>query len=87
MSINVKYKKHKKSLPMPIIIKLLKSNDTKINQTGEIRLSMYGGTKISLISDFSSEKRKVRKQWSNRNGASLKEQKKKVNLEFLMAYL
>lgn len=50
---------------MHIIIKLLKTNDKKIKTAREKKLSMYRGTTISLRSDFSSEKIKVRKQWSN----------------------
>ena len=41
MSINVKYKKHKKSLPMPIIIKLLKANDTKKDKSDQRNKTQY----------------------------------------------
>lgn len=66
MSVNLKHtqKNMRKSTLIHIISKLLNTNEKKIKAATEKRLSMYRRLKINLRSDFSSEKIKVRKQWT-----------------------
>lgn len=77
----------RKSIPMPIIRKLLKASDKKIKADQRNKTQYVQRNKDKFEPDFPSEKMKVRKQWSNRNAASLKQQKEKFNLEYLMIYL